>query len=702
MMDLDLKERVRAAVDIVDVVGASLTLVPKGRTLAAHCPWHDDRSPSLTVNQERQTWKCWVCDIGGDVFNFVMHRDGVDFVTALRTLAEQAGIEFQAGPKVEPGSKNDKATLFAAVKLICDAYFDQLDSPQSDDAKIARDYLASRGIDDQHRQLFRIGFAPDSWDFATGLLKREKFRPEIAAAAGVALNRRGGSGSYDLFRGRLMFPIHDMQNRPISMGGRVIPEIATRHGENVGGKYINGPETKLFRKSEQLYGLQLARDSIRKGGQALVMEGYTDVIAARQAGIEPVVAVLGTALGEAHVRTLKRLASRVVLVLDGDAAGQRRADEVLELFIKADADLRVLTLPDALDPADYLDRHGRESLERLVEQSPDALEHKLSSLTAGVDVTHDTHAVMQAIDTMTGILAKAPRMDPLKQDQMILRLSRTFEISQSRLEDRLEKKREEEKAKQRRAAKFRAAAAENAESAKPAPAKPPHRSSPPAPAGSATGPIDPNLLLAEAAGIDPDDSWFPDQSHLSSPDVGSAASRSAASRSAASRSAASGSARSSRGASTAEDREVPLSSFDRELFETMIESPELAGRAVEMIDPDWLDTLSAKMILAAYQELDLQGRDLTAETLLALIENDFLKNEVVTMQFRLAQREGKLSQSPEQRFQSLLEQFRRRENIAEKHRQIAKLETLALDESEELDLLKQLFDSEKHRQQIDR
>ncbi|WP_419580384.1 DNA primase [Stieleria magnilauensis] len=693
MMDLDLKERVRAAVDLVDVIGASLTLVPKGRMLAAQCPWHDDRSPSLTVNRERQTWKCWVCDIGGDVFSYVMRRDGVDFVTALRSLAEQAGIEYQTGPKVDAGSKDDKSTLLAAVKLICDAYFDQLDAPATDDAKIARDYLASRGIDDEHRHLFRIGFAPDSWDFATGLLKRNKFRAEIPVAAGVALNRRGGNGSYDLFRGRLMFPIHDMQNRPISMGGRVIPEIAARHGENAGGKYINGPETKLFRKSEQLYGLQLARESIRKGGQALVMEGYTDVIAARQSGIEPVVAVLGTALGEAHVRTLKRLADRVVLVLDGDAAGQRRADEVLELFIKADADLRVLTLPDAMDPADYLHQHGRDALEQMVAEAPDALEHKLRSLTAGIDVTHDTHAVMQAIDTMTGILAKAPMLDPLKQDQMILRLSRTFEISQSRLEDRLEKKRAEEKERKRKAAKFRAAAGTDSRSgdasASPAarntsPAArntgPTTRNTPPAPVGSATGPIDPNLLLAEAAEMDLDDPWSMEHA---GPAATPAPTTNAAT------------------VKPNQDREVPLSSFDRELFEVMIESPELAGRAVEAIDPEWLDTLSAKMILAAYQELDLQGRELTVETLLALIENEFLKNEVVTMQFRLAQREGKITQSPEQRFQSLLEQFHRRENIAEKHRQIAKLESLALDENEELDLLKQLFDREKDRQQID-
>ncbi|MCA9139512.1 MAG: DNA primase [Planctomycetales bacterium] len=687
MMDLDLKERVRAAVDIVDVVGSSLTLVPKGRILAAHCPWHDDRSPSLQVNQARQSWKCWVCNIGGDVFSFVMQRDGVDFVTALRLLADQAGIEFETGPKVEAGSKDDKATLLSAVKLVCDAYFQQLDSPKSDDAKIARDYLASRGIDDEHRKLFQIGFAPDSWDFATRLLEREKFRPEIAAAAGIALNRHGGNGSFDMFRGRLMFPIHDMQDRPISMGGRVIPEIAARHGDKAGGKYINGPETKLFRKSHQLYGLQLARESIRKGGQALVMEGYTDVIAARQSGIEPVVAVLGTALGEAHVKLLKRLADRVVLVLDGDAAGQKRADEVLELFVKEDADLRVLTLPDGMDPADFLEDRGRPALEQLVTDAPDALEHKLSSLIAGVDVTNDTHAVMQAIDTMTGILAKAPKLDPLKQDQILLRLSRTFGIAASRLEDRLEKKREEVKQRARNAAKFSKAASVGAAPAANAAIR---KSS--VPASPKSGNVDPNLLLAEAVEDDfevpvfdggdfgfsesviPGPGQHYSQGNLQS-DVPSRRNR---------------------------EREEPLSGFDRELFETMIESPELAGRAVETIDPDWLDTLSAKMILAAYQELDLQGRDLNVETLMALLENDFLKNEVVTMQFRVAQRDGKITQSAEERFQTLLVQFHKRENIAEKQRQIAKLESLALDESEELDLLKQLFDSEKSRQQIDR
>ena len=264
------------------------------------------------------------------------------------------------------------------MKLISDAYFEQLVSGASNDAKIAQDYLVGRGISNESRERFRIGFAPDSWSFAVDLLKQHNFSGEVAHAAGIASAKRSGTGFVDMFRGRLMFPIHDLQNRVIALGGRVIPAIADRHGENAGGKYYNGRETLLFRKSQQLYGLQLARESIRRDGEVLVMEGYTDVVASRQAGIEPVVAVLGTALGQQHVKILKRFADRVVLVMDGDTAGQNRADEVLELFVGAEVDLRVLTLPDGSDPADFVAERGREEFEQLVAEAPDALDHKLA------------------------------------------------------------------------------------------------------------------------------------------------------------------------------------------------------------------------------------------------------------------------------------------------------------------------------------
>ncbi|WP_231742287.1 DNA primase [Stieleria varia] len=662
MMDFDLKERVRSAVDIVDVIGSSLSLQPKGRLYVTQCPWHNDQSPSLQVNRERQSWKCWPCDIGGDVFSFVMRRDGVDFFTALKMLAEQAGIEIQAGKQVEAGSAQDKSTLLSAVQLVCDAYFQQLDSPKTDDAKIARDYLAARGVDDENRKRFQIGFAPDSWDFVINLLKQNKFRPEIAHAAGVAFHRKDGS-SYDMFRGRLMFPIHDIQGRAISMGGRVIPEIAKRHGENAGGKYINGPETLLFRKSNVLYGMQLAREPIRKGGQALVMEGYTDVVAARQAGIEPVVAVLGTALGAAHVDILKRLTQRVVLVLDGDAAGQKRADEVLELFVQADADLRVLTLPDGSDPADYLQQHGREAFEQLVADAPDCLSHKLAKLTEGVDIATDTHAVMHAIDTMVGVIASAPKMDPVKQDQLLLRLSRTFGTTTEKLEQRVVARRAEIAKQSAARAKFRLQAARSKEQSGHKP-KPQTRE-------SADGSFDPNLMLAESADMDgfdfaPSGFAYDDEptSHV------------------------------------AEVLQQSLSGIDRELFETLIESPDLAAIAVEAIDPDWLSSNTAKMLLSAYQDLDLQGRDLTSQSLLLLLENEFLKNEVTTLLFRIEQRGDKISLTAEERYLAVVARYRLRESEAETSRQIAKLATTVMDEDEELALLKQLFDSEKARQQI--
>ena len=632
--DFDLKERVRAAVDIVDVIGATLELHPAGRNLAARCPWHNDRRPSLTINRERQSWKCWPCDIGGDVFSWVMKRDGVDFPTALRLLAEQAGIpieEFTRGKKSTPGSAQDKATLLAATKLIAAQYFENLDSPQSDDAKIARDYLAERGVDDENRKRFQIGFAPDEWSFALDLLRKNDLSPEVAQAAGLAHKRSSGSGYFDFFRGRLMFPIHDLQNRVISMGGRVIPKIAERHGDKAGGKYINGPETKLFLKSQNLYGLQLARDSIRHAGEVLVMEGYTDVVAARQAGIEPVVAVLGTALTEQHVKVLNRFAQRVVLVLDGDTAGQRRADEVLELFVKADVDLRVLTLPDGSDPADFLSDQGADAFQAMVSNSPDALDHKLNRLTDGIDVTRDTHAVMSAIDQMVGVLAKVPKGNQLKIDQLMLRMSRTFALPIERLNESLSR-------------------AKNARKRRPK---------------SQFVPVkDPNAAFAESA----------EEQVANFGEAPATAPR--------------------------QDSLEPISGIDRELFELLIESPDLAAKAVESVDPAWLQGSAAKMLLSAYQDLDLEGRELTFDSLMLLIENESLKNQVVTLNDRVEARDGKITQSTDERYAGVMARYAERETKAETSAVIAKLQSTTVNEDEETELLRQLFEAEKNRRGI--
>jgi len=633
--DFDLKERVRSAVDIVDVIGATLELQPQGRNFVTRCPWHNDRRPSMTVNQERQTWKCWPCDIGGDVYSFVMRRDGVDFPAAIRTLAELASIpieEYSRGPKPQPGSPNDKETLLSAMKMVSDAYFDQLENAKSDDAKIARDYIASRGISDEMRKLFRIGFSPDSWEFAVQLLQKNKLSGQVAQASGVASAKRSGSGFVDMFRGRLMFPIHDLQGRPIALGGRLIPEIANRHGDNAGGKYINGRETMLFRKSHQLYGLDKSRDAIRREGQVLVMEGYTDVVAARQAGFEHIVAVLGTALGEQHVKILKRFAQRVVLVLDGDTAGQNRADEVLELFVKADADLRVLSLPDGNDPADFLAAQGSDALTKMVNEAPDALDHKLSRLTDGVDVQRDTHAVTTAVDTMLNIAAKAP--NELKTDQLINRLSSTFEFKPERLEKRLE---------------FLRSSSKNRVTRKPA-------------ISVRQRIADPNAAFAESADIE--DFGLPP------------------------------------GEVASTERLRPLSGIDRDLFEALIENPDLAAMAVEAIDPDWLESTTARMMLSAYQDLDLAGRNLDCDTLLLLIENEQLKNIVVSLQERQQDRAGKLPETAEQRYTAIMTRYREQAFASETSKQIEILESASLTDDDEMEMLKAMIDQQRNRHGI--
>ncbi|WP_246152013.1 DNA primase [Rubripirellula reticaptiva] len=685
--DLDLKERVRSAVDIVDVVGATLELQPQGRNFVTRCPWHNDRRPSMTVNQERQTWKCWPCDIGGDVFSFVMRRDGVDFPTAIRSLAELAGIpldQYTRGQKrTNPGDPDDRETLFAAMKLVCEDYFNILESGQSDDAKIAREYLASRGIDDENRKRFQIGFAPDEWSYAVDLLKENNFSGAVAQAAGIASAKRSGTGEVDMFRGRLMFPIHDLQNRPIAMGGRLIPAIAAKHGENAGAKYYNGRETLLFRKSHQLYGLQLAREAIRREGQVLVMEGYTDVVAARQSGVETAVAVLGTALGENHVKILKRFAQRVVLVLDGDNAGQTRADQVLELFVGADVDLRVLTLPEGNDPADYLQSQGRESFDRLVVESPDALDHKLSRLTNGIDFTRDTHAVTTAVDTMLKIVAKAP--PSLRVDQLLVRLSRSFELKTERLEQRLDVLRDEAKKRdsvvKRPKGGFNSNAKPTFEGVQhPAPSKPASASFDPG--------FDPNAAFAESA--DFGDDYYVGESHISS--YGSPSFNQGRGNQ--------GRGQQGRGNPSGQTSMSSLSGLDRQLFETLIESPDLAAMAVEAIDPDWFESRTAVMLMTAYQDLELAGRDLDADSLLLLVENEQLKNQIVTMQERVRDREGKLPETPEERYTMIMTRYRERGFSIEQKTQIEKLASASMDEDEEMALLNRLIEEDRQRRGI--
>ena len=401
----DAKERIKSAVDIVDLVGDYLPLRREGRHFKALCPWHEDSRPSLYVNPERQSFKCWVCVIGGDIFDFVMKREGVAFPEALRMLADRAGIQLTpARGGGEAAAPVDQKRLLFQVMAWAEQQYHEffLRAPE---AEPARRYVASRGITDHTVQRFRLGFAPPAWDW---LLKRERpsaYSVDLLEKVGLVARRTNGPGFYDVFRGRVLFPIRDPEGRPVALGGRILPELA----DDKAAKYVNTRETPLFSKSRLLYGLDAARDTLAKGRSVLVMEGYTDCLIAQQCGIHESVAVLGTALGEAHLKLLRRFADRIVLVLDGDDAGRKRAAEVLELFVAEQIDLRIVTLPDGLDPCDFLLKSGAEPFRELVKNAADALTHAFRVATQGID-QDNLHAMDSALEGLLSMLAKAPRL----------------------------------------------------------------------------------------------------------------------------------------------------------------------------------------------------------------------------------------------------------------------------------------------------
>ncbi len=435
----DAKERVRQAVDIVDLVGQHIDLRRQGRNYVGICPWHPDSRPSLQVNPDRQSWKCWVCDIGGDIFSFVMKRESVEFREAIEMLADRAGIVLApAGKPVAPGSPDDKSALYRVMAWAAQQYHEHL--LESVEAAGARDYLARRGITPESFERYKLGFAPPGWQWLLDRAARQSIPVPLLNATGLVTQSEKSGRWLDRFRGRAIFPILDLQSRPIALGGRILPELA----DEKTAKYINSPETKLFSKSEQLYGLNWARDAVVRERNVMVMEGYTDVVITQQAGIGQAVAVLGTALGPRHLPLLKRFTDRITLILDGDSAGQRRANEVLELFITNQVDLRIVTLPDNLDPCDYVLQHGADALIAHAGEAPDAWEHRIRMETRGIDLLRDTHAANRALESLLTTLARSSQGPPagqaaqrIREQQILNRLAREFRLDEGELRERV-------------------------------------------------------------------------------------------------------------------------------------------------------------------------------------------------------------------------------------------------------------------------
>ena len=375
----------REANDLVDVFAERMPLKQRGRDFWCCCPFHQEKTPSCKIDPNTQLWHCFGCGEGGDLFSFIMKMDGLDFPDAVRWLAERAHIEIEEqGGRGLP--RGQKARLQEICKETAAFYHLQLMRSRDEGAASAREYLASRGLGGEIPRTWMLGYAPGHGRLVSHL--REKgFHDNEMAQANVAAATRGGGGVRDRFYGRVMFPIFDVRGACIAFGGRVIAS-----GEP---KYLNSQETPIFHKSEVLYGLDQAKGAITATGTAIVVEGYTDVIALHAAGVENAVATLGTALTRQHIREISRFASkRIVYLFDGDAAGQRAADRALQFIDysmtpesgKMRVELLAVVLPDNLDPADFVAQRGADQLREQVAAARPLLQF-------GIDRRLSTHGL---------------------------------------------------------------------------------------------------------------------------------------------------------------------------------------------------------------------------------------------------------------------------------------------------------------------
>jgi DNA primase len=385
-------EQIRAASDIVDVIGAYVPLKRAGANFVALCPFHKEKTPSFNVNPHRQIFHCFGCHKGGDVFTFVKEYENIDFPDAVRRLAERARIPLETDSQgVRPETRHLKDQLLQIHEQITQRWQTALASDPA--GQVARDYLARRGVGREAIQLFRLGCAPDAWDDTVNWAKSKHFEPALMEQAGLILRKEESGHFYDRFRGRLIFPICDEQGRVIGFSGRVLS------GDEKTAKYVNSPESPIFTKGRVLFGLDKSKRALLDKHCAVICEGQLDLIACFMAGVTNVVAPQGTALTADHARILKRYVDEVVLCFDSDNAGQNAAVRSLDSLLASGLAIRVAIVPAPHDPDSYIREFGGPAFGQLIEEAPGFFDYYLDRLCVLHDAASDRgrRAVVQAM-----------------------------------------------------------------------------------------------------------------------------------------------------------------------------------------------------------------------------------------------------------------------------------------------------------------
>ncbi len=378
-------DQVRDQADIVRIISDYVTLKKRGANYVALCPFHREKTPSFHVHPGKQIFKCFGCGQGGDVFSFVMRMEGCDFPEAVRLVAEKSGIPI---PMPSKGSEYDRAQqrrqwreqLLRINEWARDFFHQNLQTPQG---QKALQYWHRRGVSADLIEQMGLGYAPSSWDALSTFLRRRGVPEEHLIRSGLVVRRSDGRGYYDRFRGRIMMPITDSQGRVVAFGGRILDDASSDRVP----KYVNSPDTAVYTKGHHLFGLSYAREAIRQAGYVILVEGYFDFLIPFQAGIQHVVASLGTALTEAQAMLLRRYARKVVVNFDPDPAGRAAVLRSLQMLVQHGFDVRVLTLPRGEDPDSFIRRSGRAAYEQLVDRAPTYLDFVIAQATEAVDLS---------------------------------------------------------------------------------------------------------------------------------------------------------------------------------------------------------------------------------------------------------------------------------------------------------------------------
>ncbi len=378
----DMRERIRAASDIVDIIGSYVPLKKNGANFTALCPFHKEKSPSFNVNPHKQIFHCFGCHKGGDVFTFVKDYENIGFMDAVRRLAERAKIplEFENTPGAQE-SRHLKDQLLDIHEQLTTRWQNCLANEAA--GQLARDYLAKRGVSADAIKLFRIGAAPELWDDTVNWAKGKNFPIEIVEKAGLIIKKEETGRHYDRFRGRLMFPICDEQGRVVGFSGRVLS------GDEKTAKYVNSPETPIFTKSKIFFGLDKSKRAILDAGFAIICEGQLDLIACFTNGVQNIVAPQGTAFTESHARIIKRYANEVVLCFDSDNAGQNAIVRSLDHLLASGLAVRVAVVPSPHDPDSFIKANGGGAFNDIIKNAAGFFDYYLNRLCATNEINSD-------------------------------------------------------------------------------------------------------------------------------------------------------------------------------------------------------------------------------------------------------------------------------------------------------------------------